>query len=114
GAGDCEYRAAGRADCRSSPSQTARAHRARYEKGDQDQVVEIPRFQVQETGDNRRAKAGRQLFATLAGLRGKRGRHIVHETFWSRRPPSGTPPEAIGKNMADKPPHRLWPGDECG
>jgi hypothetical protein len=37
-----------------------RARRAREAKRDQDQVVEIPEFQVWETGDNRTAKEDRQ------------------------------------------------------
>jgi enoyl-CoA hydratase/isomerase-like protein len=71
GAGDWGCSAARRADCRSFPSRSARARRAREAKTDQHQAVEIPRFQVQETGDNRRVQAGRQRFPASVGLRGE-------------------------------------------
>jgi hypothetical protein len=43
---DCECRVAARADCPSFPSRTARARRAREARRDQDQVVEIPGFEI--------------------------------------------------------------------
>ena len=73
---DWECRAAGRQDCRNIPSRNARAYRARGAKRNQDQLIEIPRFRVRKTGDNRRDRADRQLFPTSAGLRDQRGQHV--------------------------------------
>jgi len=76
GAWDCECRVAARADCPSFPSRTARARRAREARRDQDQVVEIPGFEIQETGDNRKDRADRQRFPASTGLQSQRGRNI--------------------------------------
>lgn len=50
--------------------------RAREARGDQDQPIEIPRFRVRRTEDNRKNRADRQLFRTSAGLRDERGQHV--------------------------------------
>jgi hypothetical protein len=57
GVADLEYRAGGRAGCRSFPSRSARAREA---EKDQDQVVEIPGLEARETGDNRRSKVDQE------------------------------------------------------
>ena len=66
----------GGADCPSFPSRTARARRVREARRDQDQVIEIPRFEIQETGDNRKDRADRQRFPASTGLQGQRGQHV--------------------------------------
>lgn len=62
GAWDWGCRVAGRAGCRSFPSQNVRAGRAREARRDQGQVFEILEFQAWKTGRNRRANAGRPRF----------------------------------------------------
>ena len=73
---DWECRAAGRADCRSFPSQTARARRAREAERDQAQVIEIPGIEAWNTGDYRTRQADRQRFPASAVLQGKRTEHV--------------------------------------
>jgi hypothetical protein len=85
---DWGYRAASRVDCRSFPSQTARAHRAREGERDQEQVIEIARFQSRNTGDSRRTKGHWQRFPASTSFRSKRGwdmgsRYVPIKTYGS-------------------------------
>ena len=79
-----QCRAAGPAGCRSFPWQSARARRAHEAKRDQDQVVEIPGFQVWETAGNGTAKANRQRFPASGAPGGQDMHRWVHDTFSSR------------------------------
>ena len=61
----CFYRKnTGSRGCRSFRSRSARAREAQT---DQHQAVEISGFSVRKTGENRRAKTGRQQFSAPAG-----------------------------------------------
>jgi hypothetical protein len=51
-------------------------HIARDATKDQDQPIEIPRFRVRKTGDNRKALADRQLSPASAGSGNERGQHV--------------------------------------
>jgi hypothetical protein len=57
------------------PAESGRC-RARDATKDQDQPIEIPRFRVWKTGDNRKDRADRQLFPTSAGSGDERGQHV--------------------------------------
>jgi hypothetical protein len=58
------------------PRRNARARRARDTMRDQDQPIEILRFRVRKTGDNRKDRADPQIFPTSAGLRDQRDQHV--------------------------------------
>ena len=66
------------------PERSARARRAREAKRDQGQPIEIPRFRLEKTGDNRKDQADRQIFPTSAGLRANEASMSVHLMFPSR------------------------------
>src|ERR1700730_15700113 len=62
-----------RAGRRSFPWQSTRARRAREAKKDQDQVIDIPRFRVWGTGDNRADQADRRELLSSVGIRREAG-----------------------------------------
>jgi len=85
GAWDWGCRVAGRAGCRSFPSQNVHAGRAREARRDQGQVFEILQFQAWKTGRNRRANAGRPRFPASWGSGTSKPNIWVHGLFQSRR-----------------------------
>jgi hypothetical protein len=96
---DWECRVDGRAGRRSFPWRNARARQAREANRDQGQPIEIPRFQVRKTGDNRKDRADRQLFPTSAELRDQRDQHVgsLYVPF-------------KGRNSATRPDHPVGKG----
>ena len=75
--------------CRNFPWRNARA---RDTTMDQDQLIEIARFRIRKTGDNRKDRADRQLFPTSAALRDSR-RSACRFTLCSLQEPQlGYPP----------------------
>jgi hypothetical protein len=85
GAWDWGCRVAGRAGCRSFPSQNVHAGRAREAKRDQGQAFEILEFQAWKTGRNRRANAGRPRFPASWRSGTSKPNIRVHGLFQSRR-----------------------------
>jgi hypothetical protein len=104
---DCECRVAARTDCPSFPSRTARADRAHEARRDQDQVFEIPGFEIQETGDNRKDRADRQRFPASTGLQSQRGRNIDSLYVLSKIAASRHWP--VHNSLTGSTISRLWP-----
>jgi hypothetical protein len=103
-----QCRVAGPAGCRSFPWRSARARLAREAKRDQDQVVEIPGFQVWETAGNGTAKADRQRFPASAGLRADKTciDEFMIRSHQGHR--SGTRADSVEKKHRDEPPRRAY------
>ena len=79
-------RAAGRLGCRSFFSRAP----ARGATRDQDQAIDIHRFRIWETADDKTAKADRQWFRSNKTLQTKRG-FSIHYLFMVRSTSRGGP-----------------------
>jgi hypothetical protein len=83
------------------------AKRAREVKVDQGQAIDIARFRVWKTGDNRAAKTDRQRFPASAGLRKKRLAYGFTVCSNQESNSSGNPPGSSRKATWYKPPMGL-------